>query len=430
MKIKTIWTARGAMGIAALALFTAPAAAGYDVNSRIDALENELRALKAQVETRDAKLAELEASTAGLENLPVFDGKKLQISSRDGDWSIRFGGRAHIDATVVDDDVTQIGNGAEIRRLWWDISGKVAGVWKYKFQAGFENDQVRIKDAYVATDLGPLGLTIGNHKEAYSLEELTGSNYITFVERGLPNVFAPGRNIGVSANTGGANWGVTAGFFTDGINNGGINNQTTDWAVTGRTHFAPIADADRALHLGVAASYRGVENDTAQFNLRPEFNDGRGIVNTGVINDVEKIMQVGPELAAVFGPFSVQGEYHWATLERGQGVGDADLDGGYAFASWFVTGESRAYDAAKGTFGRVKAHDAIELAVRYSMVDLTEAAAVATNGEETNITAGVNYYFNPNVRVMLNYINADIDRTAGGVDEEIQSVVSRLQIDF
>jgi phosphate-selective porin OprO/OprP len=417
-------------GLGLASMLASPAFAGYDVNSRIDALENELRELKSLVVERDARLQELETRTADLSDLPKFDSKKLQISSRDGNWSIRFGGRMHLDATIVDDDVTQIGNGAEIRRFWWDVSGKVAGDWKYKLQVGLENDQVRIKDAYIATDVGGVSVTVGNHKEPYSLEELTGSNYITFIERALPNVFAPSRNIGISANTGGDNWGVAAGFFTDGINNGGINNQTTDWAVTGRAHYAPIAEATRAVHLGVAGSYRGVENDTVRFNLRPEFNDGRGIINTGAVNNVDKMIQVGPEAAVVFGPFSLQGEYHWTTVERTAGLGDADLEGGYVFASWFVTGESRPYNAKKGTFGRVKAENAIELAARYSTVDLSEASAAATNGEEDNYTLGANYYFNPNVRLMLNYVHAEVDRVAAGTDEDIDAVVSRIQLDF
>ncbi len=412
------------------AFLATPALAGYDVNSRIDTLEHELRELKAMVAERDQRLVELETRTADLDDMPKFDGRKLMVSSRDGDWSIRFGGRVHLDATIVDDDVTQIGNGTEIRRLWWDVSGKVAGDWDYKLQLGFENNAVRIKDAFVATKVGGVTLTFGNHKEPYSLEELTGSNYITFVERGLPNVFAPSRNLGVSAGVSGANWGATAGFFTDGINNGGLNNSTTDWATTARVHYAPMASATQAIHLGVAGSYRGVEDGSTTYNSRPEFNDGRGILTTGAIANVDKVSQVGPEAAFVFGPVSLQAEYHWATVERSTGLADADLEGGYVFASWFVTGESRPYDASKGTFGRVKTENGVELAARYSRVDLSDVGAAASTGEEENITLGGNYYFNSNVRAMLNFVHADIDRPVGGVDETVEAVVTRLQLDF
>ena len=53
----------GGVAAAALSLgLTGTSFAGYDVNSRIDSLENELRELKAQMQMRDSKLAELELS--------------------------------------------------------------------------------------------------------------------------------------------------------------------------------------------------------------------------------------------------------------------------------------------------------------------------------------------------------------------------------
>jgi len=54
------------------------------------------------------------------------------------------------------------------------------------------------------------------------------------------------------------------------------------------------------------------------------------------------------------GPFSLQGEYLKANVSRDTGFADANFDGAYVSASYFLTGESRPYKAKKGTFGRVK----------------------------------------------------------------------------
>ncbi|HBM88350.1 MAG TPA: porin, partial [Rhodobiaceae bacterium] len=52
--------------------------------------------------------------------------------------------------------------------------------------------------------------------------------------------------------------------------------------------------------------------------------------------------------------------------------------------------------------------------------------------ETTALTLGVNYYFNPYVRAMLNYGTAEYDFTAasGANDVETDFIATRLQIDF
>ncbi len=48
---------------------------------------------------------------------------------------------------------------------------------------------------------------------------------------------------------------------------------------------------------------------------------------------------------------------------------------------------------------------ALELAARYAFVDLADEAY--DGGESWDVTVGVNWYWNPNVRVMLNYVHSD-----------------------
>ena len=148
---------------------------------------------------------------------------------------------------------------------------------------------------------------------------------------------------------------------------------------------------------------------------------------------------INPEVALVYGPFSLQGEYFYATLDNDE---DFDFSGFYAFASYFLTGESRKYSASKGYFGRVKPKEnfhqtkggwgAWEVGVRYSYLDLKDGGI--KGGEESNVTLGLNWYLNPNVRWMFNYIYVDVDdRDSGGraIDNGNANIFqTRLQIDF
>jgi len=96
--------------------------------------------------------------------------------------------------------------------------------------------------------------------------------------------------------------------------------------------------------------------------------------------------------------------------------------GAYVMASYFLTGESRPYDTASGVFKRVKPNEnflggdgcgAWEAAVRYSYLDLDMAGDLASSNTALHdVTAGVNWYWNPVFRVMFNYVWAHPE--AGG----------------
>ena len=58
------------------------------------------------------------------------------------------------------------------------------------------------------------------------------------------------------------------------------------------------------------------------------------------------------EYAQVRGPLSWQGEFSGATFDDGAQRGD--VMAAYGMLSWFVTGESRAYDRKTGSFARVR----------------------------------------------------------------------------
>jgi len=352
----------------------------------------------------------------------------VKVKSADGDYSFQFGGRIMVDAGYSDEDVADLESGTEFRRLRMFAKGKLHKDWGYKIQVDYSDDALAIKDAYIKHI--PWGLTIGNFKQPIGLEELTSSKYTTFMERSLPAVFATSHRIGVGINRGGHNWSLAGSVY------GGQSEDDEDgqegYGFGARATFAPMAEKTRVVHLGAAVAREEPldDNDQVRFRQRPEFHAASTrLVDTGNISNVENIQRYGLEAAAVMGPFSLQGEYLKAKVSRDAGFSDADFDGAYVSASYFLTGESRPYKAKKGTFGRVKPKSksgAWEVAARYSTLDLDDGAI--TGGEEDNWTLGLNWYVNPNVRIMANYIDVDVDRA--GVNDNPNIFAVRTQIDF
>jgi phosphate-selective porin OprO/OprP len=102
-----------------------------------------------------------------------------------------------------------------------------------------------------------------------------------------------------------------------------------------------------------------------------------------------------------------------------------DYRGWYAQASYFITGEHRPYDQKTGTFSAVAPREnlydkkkgwgtgAWEVVLRYDKLDLDDDRV--DGGEMDDITVGLNWYLNKNAKVMMNYINTDIDRNLGTI---------------
>ena len=192
------------------------------------------------------------------------------------------------------------------------------------------------------------------------------------------------------------------------------------------------------LHLGVSYNFRArnVNEDGAEekFSSRPEsYLTKDKFVDTGNIPATRSNL-IGGEFAWVTGPFSVQGEYFRAFLNA---EGNPDFWGYYVYGSFSLTGEHRSYETADGAFAAIKPKRSLnplqggwgawELAARYSYINLNSHGV--NGGKENNFTAGLNWYLSPNLRLVLNYIRANV--TNPNVDNGRANIYqSRFQISF
>jgi phosphate-selective porin OprO/OprP len=370
----------------------------------------------------------------------VFWKEGLNFTTQNGDFKLKIGGRLMNDWFWSSEDdaikanVGEQEDGVEFRRARLYFSGLIYENVEYKLQLDFEGGDADFKDAYLGLTDFPLGkLRIGHFKEPFSLEELTSSKYITFLERALPNTFSPSRNTGVMLHNVASDERMTAAFgvFRDTDNYGEDSGDDGGYNVTGRITALPIYENKGAslLHIGAAYSFRNPD-DSLSYDASPEAHLARDFVDTGTFAS-DRVDLLGLEGAWVDGPLSVQGEYIMADADRitGSCVG---FDGYYVQASYFLTGEHRSYKTSEAAFSRVKPKKnysysggpgAWEIKARYSELDLNDDNI--TGGELNNVTAGLNWYLNPNTKIMWDYVHADKD-TVGQAD----MFMMRLQFDF
>ncbi len=297
--------------------------------------------------------------------------KGLRIRSADGAFSFQTGGRIHADYAYYDDDVTPLGSGANLRRARVYFKGKFFNDWRYKAEIDFAEDgDVGPRSVWLGyTGWKPASIKLGYFQEAVSLEDITSSNAITFMERSLMNTFTPGYNLGIAANSSGDFWSLSGGVF-----GGDLGEKDDDiddgMGVSGRATLAPILFDNKLLHLGFSSEYRktGTENEW-RIRTNPESRvTGRRFADTRTISQVDYSWLFAGEVAAAYGPFSIQAEYIHNSVIRNQAA-DLGFNGGYVQGSWFLTGESRPYDVKSGAFGLINPlhkYGALELATRYS----------------------------------------------------------------
>lgn len=412
---------------------------------QIDTLEGRLviADTKAEAATQAASQAAASASQSAEKAAAATKDVKVATLEKSNGWSFEPFGRLMIDAGSVDapDAINDPGLGFanEVRRARIGVKGDIPGGFDYKIELEFADNEVEITDATLGYDAGAAKLTVGQHNNFQSLEELTSSRFTSFMERAaFTDAFGFQRRVGVSAEFNPGTLLVQGGVFTDNIDNLSASNNS--WGADGRVVFAPKL-GNTQLHLGGSVHWRDFNDgqSSVRYRQRPQvhftdtrFVDTRSIAATGEFG-------YGLEFAAINGPFHATGETYWQKASRTAGAADPTFFGGYAEVGYFLTGgDSRTYKGGK--FDRIKPKNpvgnggfgAVQVVARYDYLDLNDAGI--TGGMQN--TYGLSLVWTPTdyTRFMLNYLHNEYDDAAiaAGLTRSynVDTFGVRAQLDF
>lgn len=321
---------------------------------------------------------------------------------------------------------------------------------------------------------GKLAIEGGIFDLPWTLDNATSSNDILFMERASAGVVATGIAAGDFRSAIGSRWWndvFWAGAYVTGPTTGAIhsassvtpNGSTEQYGFISRAAGQLISNKDYTLHLGGNAEWliqppRNLVTgaQTVTLSDRPELRiDPTTLVSTAAIANSSSVQVYGLEAAATYGPLFFQGEYYWFNVDRSANTGlppvgapSLNFEGGYAQASYVLTGETHTYNPATAAYNGIKPANpfslqgggwgAWEIAGRVSTIDLNDQLATATGiagGRQTVYTAGLNWYANSNIRFMLNYLHGDISRQATATStintgSKFDAVAMRTQFAF
>lgn len=369
----------------------------------------------------------------------------FKLTSQDNQFSLKFGGRIMVDHAYFFQNAALTENlgplisksGTEIRRARLFFSGDIYENTHFKIQADFAGNKIDLKDVYIGLSNLPIvgNLQIGHFKEPFRLSTLNSSKFTTFMEIAQNEAFAQTRNNGIIVFNDFLNERLSAQLSTFRNANNNSDDVFADdgYIVTGRITGLALKNTEKnhLLHLGLAYSYRKPESKEYRVSPKPGSNLGSKYIGTGILTDVDNINLINFETAYINGPFSFQGEYLNATVNTK--IEALKFSNYYGELSYFITGESKNYKGSYEGFGRVKPKKnfdgkdkgagAWEIALRYSNTDLTDKNIFG--GIQSDIALGLNWYFNPVTRLMINHLWVNVkDRGNANI------LQGRVQIDF
>ncbi|WGS86820.1 porin [Methylomonas sp. UP202] len=439
---------------------------------------NELKALDEHV--KDEKYGELQINEKG-----------IKFESKDGNFEMMINGRMQVDSQtnvsglsnhgIADptgaNTTNQLADGAGIRRARIGIEGSYFKDFGYKFEYDFARGNGTVAsgltDAFLTWNgYAPFQVKVGQFKEPFSMEEATSNRYLTFIERNnVVNTFSDNDNaykVGLGLGYSEPRWTANMALQTESVGSGGASSSTsslntmgntnrnngsgdTGWGVTGRVTGLPwFEDKTKFLHVGLSGSERQIDNNflangtysNGGISFGNQINtnvDRTYILNTGNLTATngsriaQRIARFGGETALVYGPFSAQAEYIQANVS-GKGYHDEMLNGWYGYASYFLTGESRAYKTSTGAWDRIKPNrnfsarggwGAWELAAGYDYLNLIDGSI--NGGRAQTAKFGINWYPNSHIRMMANFVHALNIDTAGVINAANGSANARAR---
>ena len=381
----------------------------------------------------------------------------LGIKSKDGNTTAQFTGRIHMDYRNYSPDYAsgQTTDGyqdaMEMRRGRFGVRGQIAKDFKYQLLANFGNDvgasstSSTIDEFWVNYDANPAAqVQFGTFKMPFSLEQLTSSNNIDFMERSLvgqnDSELIPAKETGVMIH------GVPAVGFTYALaaSRGRANKSATvDGAdIIGRvtTNIAEvIQNKDFVAHLGAAYSTGNIKTGVTAASGRTEARNQSGwFTGSAMSGETERTRQ-GLEAAFAWKNIKLQGEQFNFKYDPTTGS-DQEIKGHYVQAVYNLTGESHNY--RNGIFNWIKPNTAVtsggpgawQVAVRASEFNAEDiSVATGKSNRATAMTYGVTWFWNDNVRFMLNYVDTKFDAVVGTSGSRVngeKAVMLRGQLSF
>ncbi len=424
-------------------------------DDRIRELEKKIEDLDRRLQLAEARNSTPPVASSLLQSgaIVTADTSGFNIRSGDGNYALKIGADLQVDTRSF------VGNGSSaltdtllLRRIRPTFSGTVYKYVDYFFRPDFGQGTTVIYDAYAQLNYIPgLSLKVGKFKPPVGLERLQSDDDTSFVERGLPTLLVPSRDIGYELTGHILKHRVN---YAIGVFNGVPDNSLSDSAASSHRDFAarvfltPFASGGESplsgLGFGIGGSSGNVDNVALpaykSFGQTTFFSFNSGVTSIG------HRTRLAPQATYYVGGFGLLTEY---TLTE-EGFQKAAVRRAVALRAWQVqtsyilTGEKKGFAGITPLRPFDPLHrgwGAFEIALRtgeftaergmfnLGFADITKSPRVAHEW-----AGSFNWYLNRLVRISVDYGRTSFVGGAalnvGGNRLPEKVIIVRYQINF
>ncbi len=431
-----------------------------DTEKRLKALEDRLRAVEQENWVLKGELEKMKAPAAPAKKdlgVTAYWKDALKFKTDDGTLDAHLGGRMLFHNRMF---TSENRNSDTFYRKEIALHAQATLYKDYEFEllGNFAPSSATLLDGWFTWKRIPeLNLRVGQFKQPFSEETLRSAISGDFVENSPMSRLAPGRDLGLQL--GGETWEkrleYQIGVFNGNGTSGADSNDDKDLAA--RLILKPFAPSDdkwiKGIRIGGAMTYGEQKQAFGSFSDPSSGTTFLTIPSSPNVRNRQERTRWNVEGAWLAGPFKLEGEATWldANLARpvsGSSAGTAfeeqiDFTSWYVSGVWVATGEDATLGRrkpAKNFLSDDGGLGCIELAFRFSQFWVDDdifAQGFATDSVSTDgydqYTFGVNWWFNPNVRMYVNLFHNDFweDISINNhLESDENGFLTRFAIDF
>ncbi len=348
---------------------------------------------------------------------------QIKVKTESGDLTVRFAGRTNVDlgTYLTDKDVVSaedddIRRGIVMSDTRLGIVADFDNTWSAKIEVCYNKKAISFRDLWVGYKINSnSSLQLGNFFMPFGAKIL-GLSYKFIEDASADYAITPSRKVGFSYSYTSDPLNITAGLFSDGsVDNRELN---AGYSIAAKAIVRPILDEQTVLHIGVAPLFTKPNGGSASYSSIMPTPLETNTLASGTF-DAKNVFRFEGEAIFITGKFYSEAHYLLASNHLEEGGDNVNVNGVYGQVGFILIGDKQNYNKKTGLASPASAKN-LEVLARVSHVDIDDS-------KQTDFTVGLNYFFNKNLNVKLNYVHA-IEDSGDKINHDYMH--ARLQFSF